>query len=59
MDASKTHTDSFNIRIAKDLRCPHCRAVLSPSAVERRDRGGWRMICQSSHRDIVTTEPAE
>jgi hypothetical protein len=59
MNASNTHGDDFNIRIAKDLRCPHSGVVLSPHAVERRDRGGSGMICQSCHRDIVTTEPAE
>lgn len=54
-----THTDGCNIRITTGLHCPHCDAVLSPHTLERRDRGGWRVICHACHQDIVTVEPAE
>jgi transposase-like protein len=59
MNASNTYTDGFNIRLSEGLQCPHCGAALSPHAIERHDRGGWRVICQSCHRDVLVVEPAE
>ena len=59
MNTTTARIDVFDIRVAKDFRCPHCGTGISPHAIEGRERNAWRMICQDCHRDLVTIEPAE
>jgi hypothetical protein len=44
------------LRIAADMRCPSCGAVLRNYPEPLDD--GFRLLCAGCHRDIIVFEPA-
>jgi hypothetical protein len=43
--------DGFITQLA-EAPCPHCTAMLRPSAVRRVD-AGYEVICEACHRDVL------
>ncbi|WP_029582507.1 hypothetical protein [Bradyrhizobium sp. URHD0069] len=48
--------DGHELRIAADMHCPSCGAVVRNYPEPLDD--GFRLLCDGCHRDIIVFEPA-
>jgi hypothetical protein len=45
------------LRIAGNLRCPHCNRVMQPYDFESLDAGEFELNCAGCHRTTISCKP--